>query len=147
MVLKSNSKKKYLKYNEINKKQNKLEYKNIKKLNFNLRIVLIFQMIIIFLPFSYMDFNGGDFNGNGGDYNGGGFNGGPNDDEFNFYEVNPDENKITLIVNGEGQKQILNRNIKSPDIVIINNNEEHFQMDNNMNSFYLDQGQNTIILK
>ena len=55
MVLKSIKQKKGLKYNEINKQKNKLEYKNFKKLNFNLRIVLILQLIIIFLPFSYMD--------------------------------------------------------------------------------------------
>ena len=52
MVLKSYSKKKCLKCNKINKKQNKIKYKKIKKFNFNLRIVLIFQLIVIFLPYS-----------------------------------------------------------------------------------------------
>ena len=147
MVLKSISKKKYLKQNKINKNKKNFEFRKIKKLNLNLRIVLIFQLIIIFLPFFYMDFNGGDYNGNGGDYNAGGFNGGgPNNNEIILY-VNPDENKITLIVNGKGEKQILNRNIISPDIVIINNNEPIYKMDNNLDSFTLDQDENTIILK
>ena len=147
MVLKSISKKKYLKQNEINKKKKNFEFRKIKKLNLNLKILLIIQLIIIFLPFSYMDFNGNDANRGGGDFNGGGSNG----KDFNAgdfkNEVNPDKNKITLIVNGKGQKQIYNINIIKPDIAIINNNEPISIMDNNMESFTLDQDENTIILK
>ena len=47
MVLKSISKKKYLKQNEINKKKKNFEFRKIKKLNLNLKILLNYSNLLI----------------------------------------------------------------------------------------------------
>ena len=119
-VIKSEADKNNSKHNEINKKKNK----KIKSFNFNIKykthISLIFQLIILFLPFSITDSNGGD--------------------------CNPDNNKITLIVKGTGNKQILYGNIKSPDIVIINGVLQS-NTGNNNNYFNFNENENTLVLK
>ena len=116
-----NINKKGSKYKEIYKLKKLSEYKKFKNLDFTFKCLISLIIIIISLSSSYIVC-----------------------DKRSLDEINPDKNKISLIIKGSGTKQVFNCDIM-PDIVIIN---DELQTEiNSINSFTFDKEENTIILK
>ena len=120
------------------------------KLKYKISTSLIIQFIIIFIPLGLADLGTDNFTQNINNNNE--FNYMNKKDRFNQdyideleYKKKIYQNTITLVIKGEVNQPIINKEIIEPEIIFVNNNK--IQTKNYEKVYNLNKEENTIILK